>query len=454
VILLLVSFVLASCVSPSVAPKSTTAPTSTSLFQTSSTTTSSQSSTTITSTSTTTSITTQSLLDVYFIDVGQGDSILIDQGQTEVLIDAGTGSVNVANFIKQYVDGPLEAVVATHTDADHIGGLDTILNTYKVSEVWTNSQTATTVAYSNFISSIQSNGATTHTARRGDKINVGTLSFSVLNPANLSGTTNNNSIVLNLNYGDTDFLFEGDAEQEAEAGMLSAGIVPHADILKVGHHGSRTASSPAFLAVVKPEVAVYMCGVGNMYGHPHQETLNNLAQIGAKVYGTDVNGTVKIETDGKNYTVQVEKQGTPKAPTTTTTSTSQTTSTTTQMSTTTSLPVTSPSTNINVQITKIFYDGLVPTVESDEYVEITNLGSIAVDLKGWLLKDVADGYPSFTFPAYVLQSGKSIRVYTNEIHPEYGGFSFGYGKAIWNNTQPDTAGLFNAQGQEVSRKSY
>jgi beta-lactamase superfamily II metal-dependent hydrolase len=393
-------------------------------------------------------------LDVYYIDVGQGDSILLDQGQTEVLIDGGTGSVNVANFIKPYIDGSLEAVVATHTDADHIGGLDTVLDTFKVSDVWTNGQTATTVAYSNFISAVQSSGAITHIARRGDKINIDTLSFAILNPANLSGTTNNNSIVLNLNYGNTGFLFEGDAEQEAEASMLSARIVPHADILKVGHHGSRTASSPAFLTVVRPEVAVYMCGVGNMYGHPHQETLNNLAQIGAKVYGTDINGTVKIETDGKNYTVQVERQGTPKAPTTTTTSTSQTTLTTTPTSTTTSLPVTSPSTTINVQITKIFYDGLVPSVESDEYVEITNLGSEPVDLKGWVLKDVADGYPSFTFPAYVLQPEESIRVYTNEVHSEYGGFSFGYGKSIWNNTNPDIAGLFNAQGKEVSRKSY
>lgn len=109
---------------------------------------------------------------------------------------------------------------------------------------------------------------------------------------------------------------------------------------------------------------------------------------------------------------------------------------------------------INVQITKIFFDGIVSNVESDEYVEITNLGNEVVELKGWILKDISDGAPSFTFPSYILQPGKSIRVYTNEIHSEYGSFSFGSSKAVWNNTSPDTAVLFNAEGQEISRKSY
>jgi len=117
-------------------------------------------------------------------------------------------------------------------------------------------------------------------------------------------------------------------------------------------------------------------------------------------------------------------------------------------------PSPTPSTETDVKITKIFYDGLVPRTESDEYVEITNLGSGPVDLKGWVIKDVSEGYPSFTFPSYVLQPGKSVRVYTNEIHSEYGGFSFGSGKAVWNNSNPDTAVLYDAQGQEVSRESY
>jgi micrococcal nuclease len=108
----------------------------------------------------------------------------------------------------------------------------------------------------------------------------------------------------------------------------------------------------------------------------------------------------------------------------------------------------------NVQITYIFYDGLVPNVESDEYVEITNLGDQPQDLTGCVLMDISDGYPSFTFPSYILASGESIRVYTNEYHPEWGGFSFEYSRAIWNNSEPDVAVLYDGQGNEVSQKSY
>ena len=109
----------------------------------------------------------------------------------------------------------------------------------------------------------------------------------------------------------------------------------------------------------------------------------------------------------------------------------------------------------NVRITRIFYDGAVPRVESDEYVEITNYGQRGQDLRGWTLVDISDGHPSFCFGnSYILAPGASIRVYTNEIHPEWGGFSFGYGRAIWSNKDPDTAALYNSLGQEVSRKTY
>jgi len=108
----------------------------------------------------------------------------------------------------------------------------------------------------------------------------------------------------------------------------------------------------------------------------------------------------------------------------------------------------------NVQITRIYYDGLVPNVESDEYVEITNLGDQPQDLTGCVLMDTSDGYPSFTFPSYILAPDESIRVYTNEYHPEWGGFSFEYSLAIWNNSEPDVAALYDNQGNEVSRRSY
>ena len=113
--------------------------------------------------------------------------------------------------------------------------------------------------------------------------------------------------MLRLVFGKVAFLFTGDAGKQAEAGMLAAGEDVQAQILKVGHHGSSSASSPAFLAAVKPQVAIYCCGVGNSYGHPHAETLTALADVGAKVYGTDVNGTVVVTSDGTTYQVDPRK---------------------------------------------------------------------------------------------------------------------------------------------------
>jgi len=252
---------------------------------------------------------TKDELKVHFIDVGQGDSILIDLGETEVLIDGGEKSPGVVPYLNEYVDGPLEVMVATHPHTDHIGGLIAVLNNFQVEQIWLNGDTSTSKTYTEFMSAVQSEGAQVHIGRRGDKISAVELTFTILNPTTLTGTTNNNSIVASLSYGNVDFLFTGDAEQEAEATMLAASDipVPEVEILKVGHHGSRTASSKGFLAATSPEVAIYMAGKGNSYGHPHQETLDALAQIGAKIYGTDVNGTIIVTTDGTTYTVQTTK---------------------------------------------------------------------------------------------------------------------------------------------------
>jgi beta-lactamase superfamily II metal-dependent hydrolase len=516
-------------------------------------------------------------LKVHFIDVGQGDSILIDSGETEILIDGGDRSADVVPYLDKYVDGEIEAMVATHPHTDHIGGLIGVLAHFDVDSIWLNGDTSTSRTYGEFMSAVNAEGTQIQVAKRGDQIKAGPLVLDVLNPTDPPlGSTNNKSIVLFLSFGDTDFLFTGDAEAEAEASMLAAHLISGVEVLKVGHHGSRTASSKQFIVAAQPEVAIYMAGEGNSYGHPHQETIATLDEFGAEVYGTDVHGTIIVVTNGTTYNVQptkiipsvvpagtreltigVDGQGTttPSPASYTYNEGTQVTITATPASgwrfdhwggdasgTSTTVIITmnsnknitayfsqlpptqytltinvsgqgttnpSPGTytydkgiqvsiiatpasgwrfdhwggdvsgssptfvitidcnksvtayfeqvttiGSNVQITKIFYDGLVYRVESDEYVEITNLGSEPQDLAGWVLKDISEGYPSFTFPHYVLTPGAAIRVYTNEIHPEWGGFSFGYGKAIWNNTNPDVAALYNAQGQEVSRKSY
>lgn len=238
-------------------------------------------------------------------------------GAIEVLIDGGEKNTGAGDYIRPYVDGALDVMVATHAHTDHIGGLIDILARYQVKDIWLNGDNATSATFSQFMNSVNAEGVTMHQAERGNTIQAGNLTFIVLNPAKpLFSDQNNNSIVLSLKYGDIDFLFTGDAEKEAEAAMLAQSVVPIPEvaILKAGHHGSRTASSPAFLNVIKPEAAVYSAATGNTYGHPHKETLIALDNIGAKIYGTDVHGTILITTDGKTYNIHTVKQAPPVKP--------------------------------------------------------------------------------------------------------------------------------------------
>jgi competence protein ComEC len=249
------------------------------------------------------------ILNVYFIDVGQGDSILIDHGETEVLIDGGPNSNDVTDFIRPYIDGAIEAIIATHVHYDHVGGLIEVLRTYEIEHVWLSDFTEENVSLvcANFMALAGKKDSQGFIGKRGDNIHAGDLLFTVLSPAANAAfsAANDNSLVLALSYGTVDFLFTGDAGQEVEKAMIHASDLPlsEVEILKVGWHGCGEASSMEFLNVIKPKTAVYMAGENNQFGYPYQETLERLSQIGAKVYGTDVNGTIMIRTDGITYEV-------------------------------------------------------------------------------------------------------------------------------------------------------
>ena len=244
-------------------------------------------------------------LVVTFIDVGQGDSILIvsPEGLT-MLIDGGSGDSGVVTFLRGMKVSRIDIMVATHPHEDHIGGLIQVLEAMSIGRVVTNGQSHTTATYEHFLDAILNSGAEYSEVRRGDTFTLGVMNFLVLNPGiSLVDDLNENSIVLQLKYDETTFLFMGDAGFDTENSMIKAGMPLRANILKVGHHASCSATSWSFLQAVHPSVGIYSAGINNQYGHPCTETIDRLAQTGAMVLGTDVFGSITIIVDQNGYEI-------------------------------------------------------------------------------------------------------------------------------------------------------
>ncbi len=244
-------------------------------------------------------------LVVTFIDVGQGDAIFIiaPNGQT-ALIDGGAAGSGALAYLQAQGIKDIDIMIATLPTDDHIGGLAEVLDAMPVKKVITNPQTVTTTSYRHFLDAIATAKAEYAEVVRGDTINLGSLVFSVLSPADISADNlNTNSLVLRMSYGKTTFLFMGDADRNAEAGILAAGLPVQADILKVGRHGSCTSSSPAFLDAVQPVVAIYFAGLNNPLGNPCAETISALKERGALIFGTDVLGSVIVTATMDGYVI-------------------------------------------------------------------------------------------------------------------------------------------------------
>ncbi|MEF2964623.1 ComEC/Rec2 family competence protein [Paenibacillus sp. M1] len=249
-------------------------------------------------------------LRVIFLDVGQGASqLLISPSGRTMLIDAGNNNMEeqMLDYLSQYGVGKIDVVIGTHPDADHIGGLDAVIDHHEVGAIYMPKVQSNTKTFESLLTSIRNKGLKVKSAQAGlepdwdDQVKV-----SMLAPVEANDDSNNMSAVLKVSYGETSFLLTGDAERASEAAMLDAGEDVRADVLLVGHHGSKSSTSPDFLRQVAPEFAVIQVG-DNSYGHPKQEILDRLSKSGVRVFRNDLQGTVEIASDGQNYEIITER---------------------------------------------------------------------------------------------------------------------------------------------------
>lgn len=243
-------------------------------------------------------------LQVHFIDVGQGDATLIFQGAHAMLIDGGDNlkGWQVADYLDYLGIDHLEYVIGTHPDADHIGGLDTVLENISCNTVMMPELERDTASYEGLIEVLEEKGLEPISPKPGETYELGTAVFTILAPNETYENVNENSIALRLVHGGNSFLFTGDAESESETAMLKSGKLLSSDVYKVAHHGSSGANSELFLIAVNPEYAVISCGENNDYGHPHSEVLNRLRLMGTEVFRTDEQGTIVAVSDGSEIT--------------------------------------------------------------------------------------------------------------------------------------------------------
>ncbi len=226
-------------------------------------------------------------LAVHFLDVSLGNAVYIKtpNGQ-DIVIDGGNSADELSAFLDQIGDQDIDLVIASHPDADHIRGLVRVLRERSVGAIWTNGEPRDTQVYAEFAAAVNASIAVKTVSRAGDRLSLGGVGLTVLGPKALGSDSNNNSVAFRLDCGSSSFLFPGDAEFAEEREMIGTGLHMDIDVLELGHHGSRTSTSPAFLTATTPRIAVYQAESPNHYGHPHQETLDRLAQAGVQVYGT------------------------------------------------------------------------------------------------------------------------------------------------------------------------
>lgn len=241
----------------------------------------------------------QNKLLIHYIDVGEGDCILIQVNNKNMLIDCGSKDSGSYTYLKKHNIKKLDYMILTHPHEDHIGNAPCIINNFKINAIYAPKVFSSSDAFKDLLLSIKKNNLKITEAHACKHIYLGNdINCFILAPNNNSyEKTNNYSIVLKITYGNTSFLFTGDAESLSEEEMIHKGYNLKSDVLKIGHHGSNSSTTSPFLNEVAPKIAIISCGKGNSYNHPHKDTLIKLKNNNVLFYRTDLNGTIVLESD-------------------------------------------------------------------------------------------------------------------------------------------------------------
>lgn len=241
---------------------------------------------------------------VSFIDVGQADSVLIRNGNYNMLIDAGNNEdgEKLVNYFKSLGIEEFTYVFATHPHEDHIGGMDDIINNFKIDNYYMSNKLSTTKTFMDVLDALDGRNLKYTVPNKGDTLKLGDANIKVIYPGDDKSNINDSSIVLKITYGKNSFLLTGDATSNVERKIYNEDI--KSDALKVAHHGSSYSSTDVFLDRVKPYYAVISVGKNNIYNHPSNKTLEKLNKRNIKVYRTDLDGTITFTSDGENLSVQ------------------------------------------------------------------------------------------------------------------------------------------------------
>ena len=243
-------------------------------------------------------------MSVTYLNVGQGDSELIQVNGINMLIDAGTnaGANDLVKDLKNRGIKTIDIAIATHPHEDHIGGMDEVLENFDVKSFYAPKVAHTTKTYENMLKAVKNEGLKIKQIKEGTKIDLGKdTEVQVYSPVKSQyEELNNYSPVMKISYGQNSFMFTGDAESLVEKEILSENKDLKADVLKLGHHGSHSSTSEEFLKAVDPSIAIVSCAKDNKYGHPHKETLDLIKKYKLRVYRNDKDGDIVLSSDGTN----------------------------------------------------------------------------------------------------------------------------------------------------------